>query len=227
MAHGGGKVLIGEGSESDDDDVLVVSSQEGSNSKWTTTLQKNSSISVTVPNKRTVDLAATVILGEASESDEEEEIVTDNRPYKVETTVLSLPTLMKESSTPTHDKKIKFQYNSYVYVFHFYTNVISKSFFQLFSRLLHKKLREKNAVLGKKIAAVARQPYSSMMKEINSVTHLLVKSQSEIQEVGPILRQINTSLTLLDEKLDITNDFTRSIPLIKIESSSTPNAVAK
>ncbi|CAN7979283.1 unnamed protein product [Ixodes persulcatus] len=81
--------------------------------------------------------------------------------------------------------------------------------------LLHRKLRERNASLRRNLTDVARQPYQNAARELSGVTQGLIRSQELVQEVSSTLRRVTNTLFQLEDKLD-TIRHCSIIPVITI-----------
>ncbi|XP_064462850.1 uncharacterized protein LOC135373695 [Ornithodoros turicata] len=124
---------------------------------------------------------ATVVAGEASESDEDDATysgsTTDSRCSTSQ--AMSLDGSFSAASTGRRMTEPT-RYNS----------------------LLHRKLRERNASLRKNLTEMACQPYQNATREITSITQSLIRSQQLVQEVSSTLRRLTNELFQLEDKVE-------------------------
>ncbi|XP_060570598.1 biogenesis of lysosome-related organelles complex 1 subunit 3-like [Ruditapes philippinarum] len=128
-----------------------------------------------------------IVSGEASESDEEFEIVTSegqilplnvNTSEKGDTTDLTSP---QSPSLPSQQKEVKPKYNT----------------------LLNRKLRERNIALRRHIVDTIHQSYTQAATGLHNLTIQLQKSHIAIQDVSHHMRNTTNDLFQLEDKVDI------------------------
>ncbi|XP_077543225.1 biogenesis of lysosome-related organelles complex 1, subunit 3 [Haemaphysalis longicornis] len=119
---------------------------------------------------------ATVVCGEASESDDEELSVST-------TTIASDTGVSCVSETFGSSERRSSEAGQH-------------------RTLLHRKLRERNASLRRNFTEVVRQPYLNAARELGAVSQNLVRSQQLLQEVSSSLRRLTNELFQIEDKLD-------------------------
>ncbi|CAN7992343.1 unnamed protein product [Ixodes hexagonus] len=115
---------------------------------------------------------ATVVSGEASESDEDESTYSSTTTTASELTCSEAASERRASDSSQHHT------------------------------LLHRKLRERNASLRRNLSDMARQPYQNAARELSGVTQALIRSQQLVQEVSSTLRRVTNELFQLEDKVD-------------------------
>lgn len=136
---------------------------------------------------------ATVVCGEASESDDEDLSVAT-------TTVASDTSVSSVSENVTSSERRSSEPGQH-------------------RTLLHRKLRERNASLRRNCSEMARQPYQNAVRELGGISQNLVRSQQLLQEVSASLRKLTNELFQIEDKID-TILHCNAIPEITIPSSN-------
>lgn len=132
-----------------------------------------------VPGRLMSSQVATVVSGEASESDDEDATYSGTSGSRHTSQASSLDDSFdvtsagRRFSEPSH-------YNT----------------------LLHRKLRERNLSLRKNLTDMACQPYQNAAKEIAGITQSLIRSQQLVQEVSTTLRRLTNELFQLEDKVE-------------------------
>ncbi|XP_045196077.2 biogenesis of lysosome-related organelles complex 1 subunit 3-like [Mercenaria mercenaria] len=193
------KIIVeGEASESDEDDITVPdksnfsetqpadiagASEPGSES---TLKDEQSTKSGVVDGDKSAKIGV-IVSGEASESDEEFEIVTSegqvlplnvNISEKGDTSDISSP---QSPPFPIQQKETKPKYNT----------------------LLNRKLRERNIALRRHIVDTIHQSYTQAAKDLHNLTVQLQRSHIAIQDVSHHMRNTTNDLFNLEDKVDI------------------------
>ncbi|XP_013379794.1 biogenesis of lysosome-related organelles complex 1 subunit 3 [Lingula anatina] len=127
-----------------------------------------------------------VVSGEASESEEEE---TDNE-FTNHQDLVPLNVDTSKSGDSLHGPITP------------KTRLIEKEELK-YDTLLHKKLRERNVSLRRSLVDTVHQVYVGGSKELKNTTLQLVKSQNAIQDVSHNLRLLTNDLFNLEDKIDI------------------------
>uniref|UniRef100_A0A1E1WZK7 Biogenesis of lysosome-related organelles complex 1 subunit 3 n=1 Tax=Amblyomma aureolatum TaxID=187763 RepID=A0A1E1WZK7_9ACAR len=136
---------------------------------------------------------ATVVCGEASESDDEDLSVAS-------TTVASDMNVSSVSESVTSSERRSSEPDQH-------------------RTLLHRKLRERNASLRRNCSEMVRQPYQNAVRELGGISQNLVRSQQLLQEVSASLRKLTNELFQIEDKID-TIQHCNAIPEITIPSSN-------
>lgn len=144
---------------------------------------------------------AIIVMGEASESDEEEiqqhvdqsaaKKQGDSHCNKLEKSESRLASNLKRSGEKRTLQTSKYQ------------------------SLLHTKLRERNMHLRKMIFDTLLQSYELSARDVQNISQNLAKSQILVQEVGPTLRQTTSELFQLELKLDSVLENCKNLSKIK------------
>lgn len=95
-----------------------------------------------------------------------------------------------------------------------------------YKSLLHKKLRERNAALQRHISDFLHQPFQNATRDVNNITQQLIKTQLNIQDLAPILRQMTNDLFHLEDKLDALQNISAVLPDIALDDHQ-PLAASK
>uniref|UniRef100_G3MRR8 Biogenesis of lysosome-related organelles complex 1 subunit 3 n=1 Tax=Amblyomma maculatum TaxID=34609 RepID=G3MRR8_AMBMU len=136
---------------------------------------------------------ATVVCGEASESDDEDLSVAT-------TTVASDLTVPSVSESVTSSERRSSEPGQH-------------------RTLLHRKLRERNTSLRRNYSEMVRQPYQNAVRELGGISQNLVRSQQLLQEVSASLRRLTNELFQIEDKID-TIQHCNAIPEITVPSSN-------
>ncbi|KAH8019476.1 hypothetical protein HPB51_019498 [Rhipicephalus microplus] len=119
---------------------------------------------------------ATVVCGEASESDDEDLSVSIS-------TVASDLSLLSASESVTSSERRSAEPSQH-------------------RTLLHRKLRERNASLRKSVCELLQHPYQNAARELGAISQNLVRSHQLLQEVSTSLRKLTNELFQIEDKLD-------------------------
>lgn len=135
------------------------------------------------------DINAVVVMGEASESEEESEDTYANKSIErsMERSMSRLSAKERPpapSSTPTN------QHDS---------GELNDEFNAKYNSILHRRLRDKNEHLRKELNDIACNPYNEATKEIKTLTQQLIKSQKMVQGVSSTLRRVSKELLQLED----------------------------
>ncbi|XP_060077473.1 biogenesis of lysosome-related organelles complex 1 subunit 3-like [Ylistrum balloti] len=137
---------------------------------------------------------ATVVSGEASESEDDETDVPLEQdkpqltPLKVDTNGKGDNDIISGDrlSTPTSP----IQKTSDVYR-------------PKYDTLLHRKLRDRNALLRRHMVDAVHQAYQTATKDLHNTTQQLHKSQSLVMDISHNMRLLTNDLFYLEDKIDI------------------------
>lgn len=140
---------------------------------------------------------ATVVSGEASESDDDDTVGTYS---SITTTDLVSP----DSSEGPHTQST--------------TSEPQGSEPNRHNTLLHRKLRERNSSLRRNLAEMVRQPYQNATRDLGAVGQGLIRCQQQVQEVSSTLRRVTNELFQLEDKVDTVRHCS-IIPEINIPTS--------
>jgi hypothetical protein len=89
-----------------------------------------------------------------------------------------------------------------------------------YDTLLHRKLREKNEKLKEELINIACQPYLNGSREIQSLTHQLIRSQKTVQEISSNLRKLSKDIINLEATIDSLQSNCQTLPFSSAHSSS-------
>ncbi|XP_069130325.1 biogenesis of lysosome-related organelles complex 1 subunit 3-like isoform X2 [Argopecten irradians] len=164
----------------------------------------------------------TVVLGEASESDEDENEVRTTEPEQVATVVTGEASESEDDETedvPTPQDQqqlppLKVDTNgkgdnddilagdglsSPVSP----TQKITDVYRPKYDTLLHRKLRERNTSLRRHMVDAVHQSYQTSTKDLHNTTQQLHKSQSVVMDISHNMRLLTNDLFYLEDKIDI------------------------
>jgi len=189
-----------------DEEIDTSSSNEPSNSRPSSNQMKNKS--------------ATIVAGEASESDDDTVI-----EQKIPTKAVELRPKSRQRSTSSPVKSNSGPSSPFSRPFSSVLNPIGlranySPSNQEHSTILHRKLHEKNDQFKKELIAIACNPYHDATREIKSVTQQLMKSQQCINGVSSSLRRVSYDLAQLKEELESIRQARSKIPSVAVTGFS-------
>ncbi|XP_025015999.1 uncharacterized protein LOC107359920 [Tetranychus urticae] len=161
-------------------------------------------------------MTAVVVMGEAPESEEEENDEIDShtiesqfdefngRPETPPSPSPDYPRIKPSNGqlTDTQPKVFPIKNESLP------SSPVSSSY----DTLLHRKLREKNEALREELVNLACQPYLNATKEIDSLSQQLIKSQKMVQQVSMTLSKLTKDLKNVEITLDTYRHDSHLIP---------------
>lgn len=143
-------------------------------------------------SNKTASATATIVSGEASESEEEEEINTsqDN----------ALPPLKVDTEGKGDKDDIT---NGEIPPSPTTPTFKTHEFKPKYDTLLHRKLRERNMALRRHIVDTVHHTYLTAAKDLSNTTQQLHKSQSAIMDIQHHMRLLTNDSFNLEDKIDI------------------------
>ncbi|KAK3096576.1 hypothetical protein FSP39_001430 [Pinctada imbricata] len=76
----------------------------------------------------------------------------------------------------------------------------------IYDSLLHRKLRERNGIMRRHIIDTVQQVYNSASKDLHNTTLQLHKSQSSVMDASHHLKLLTNDLFYLEDKMDIVSN---------------------
>lgn len=188
-------VIQGEASESDDDDDLGPSPL------------RSCDVLIPIPSYqelKTPVFKGIVVVGEASESDEEintSSVNTSLPPLKVDKAVYGDDSSVNNSLTASPLSRQRYQ---------------DVDQHPKYDTLLHTKLRDRNVAFARHMRDVVKHVYISATKDLTSNSQNLFKTQAAIQDVSHNMRLLTNDLFHIQDKIDIITTC-NLLPTMKVE----------